>query len=43
MSIEGELVVLSTCSGKHGVPFEFRWGSGDTSRVATGESGLLSS
>ena len=33
---------MSFCGGKHGVPFEFRWGSGDTSRVAAGESGLLS-
>ena len=43
ISIEGLLGVLSTCGGKHGVPFEFRWGSGDMSPVATGESGLLSS
>ena len=39
--VEGELGVLSTCGGNHGVPLEFRCGSGDTSLVATVESELL--
>ena len=39
----GEFSVLSTCGGKHRIPFELEWGSGNTSQIATGESRLLSS